>query len=92
MIDLGKKARVVVHEDEEDKRDHDGGIEDNYGFPPAGLDARRQEAGDEEPDQNPEKNKVPYEEPEGHEVEHSKKAVSRRLVLFTRKRVHSRLG
>lgn len=83
MVDLGKKPRVVVHKDEKDEGDHKCAVKNDDSLPPAGLDTRRKEPGDEEPHQHPEKYEVPYEEPEGHEVEHCLKDSSPQKKLFT---------
>lgn len=76
MVDLCEKSCVVVHEYEKNEGHHNSAIEDDDGLPPAGLHARGQEAGDEEPYQRPEEDKVSYEEPKGHEVQHGLRADS----------------
>ena len=83
MVDLGEKPRVVVHKDEKNEGYHNSAIEDDDGLSPAGLQARRQEAGDEEPHQRPEKDQIPYEKPEGHEVQHGLKISSPPKKVFT---------
>ena len=92
MIHRRQRPRLVVHEDEEDEGDHDSSVEDDDGLPPACLDARGQEAGDEEPDQRPEEDQVCYEEPEGHEIQHGLKACSPRKRLFTMESTHNLSG
>ena len=70
MIDLGEEARVVVHKNEKDERYDNGAVKNNDSLTPAGLNARRKEPGDKEPHHCSKENEVPYEKPEGHEIEH----------------------
>ena len=89
MVDLREKPRVVVHKDEKDEGDHNGTVKYNDGLPPAGIDARRQEPGDKEPHQRSEEDEIPYEEPEGHEVEHGLETSSPPEKLFTSENVYN---
>jgi len=51
-VDLGKKAGVIIDEDQKDQRQDHGAVEDHKRLAPARFDAGRKKTTDKQPDQN----------------------------------------